>query len=133
MAHRKRPFDFTRTVEATSDPVILDHFLIETDRLYFYQWIAVRNETSATTLIEFLKLIGAREHFYAEERTVGVGVLTWLDQAPIVVGSGEIFTIRLTGVTASDRIKMWLSGFYVPTGNPRHRSGHTPRRREEGE
>lgn len=130
MAHRKRPFDFDLTVEATDVNVNLDHIIIEANRLYFYQWIAVRNETSATTLIEFQKLIGAREHFYAEERSVAVGVLTWLDQAPIVVTTGELFRIKLTGVVVADVLKMWLSGFYINTGNPRHRSGQRAIERE---
>lgn len=116
MGQKKYPFDWTLSKVATTGTNNVETDPVRERRLYCLQRVAVENQTTAYTDLRILKGGGGEEIVIQEEDTPLAATLYWTDE-PIYLTEGQYLIARLTGCTASDVIKVYVSGWYREVGN----------------
>lgn len=112
MANKKHPFHRVHTVTASAGTNLIEDNRVSTPRLYCYQRIAVENETLPYTRLR-IEIRGRGPDFLvSEQHHPRAGVLYW-DDIPVYATGRMTLTAELTGCTASDVLKMYLTGWWT--------------------
>ena len=114
MARKKQPFDevIPLVAEAGSNDVETER--VRHGELWCIQRAAVENETTAYTDLRLLKAGRGSELLLAEEDNPEAATLYWID-TPVYLMEGQRLVARLTGCTASDVVKLYVTGWKQKT------------------
>lgn len=111
MGQKKHPFDriLAKVAAAGSNDVAMDP--VDTGHLYCIQHVAVENETSSCTDVRLLKAGIGGEFLLEEEDNPQAATLYWSSQS-YYLHEGQYLVARFTGCTASDRLRVYLTGWW---------------------
>ncbi len=110
MARKKQPFDDVLTLVASDGSNDIATKQVPPGELWCVQRVAVENETTAYTDLRLLKAGRAAEFLLVEEDNPEVATLYWID-TPVYLMEGQYLVARLSGCTANDVLKMYLTGW----------------------
>lgn len=111
MGQKKYPFDWVLSKVATAGTNDVKTDPVRPGRLYCLQRVAVENESTAYTDLRILKGGGGQEIVVQEEDTPLADTLYWTS-CPMYLTEGQHLIARLTGCTASDVIRVYVSGWW---------------------
>lgn len=110
MANKKMPFHRILTKTAASGTNTLDLEPVNSGWLECLQRFAVVDEDNACTRLRFMFISPAGEFLVSEQATPQAGELYW-DDMPVYLSEGMFFRVELTGCTAGDVIRAYLTGW----------------------
>lgn len=110
MAQKKQPFDLVLSKTAASGSNDTQSEPAESGELWCIQRLAAENQTTDFTELRILKTGGAGELLLAEQTGGLAATLYWVDQ-PFYLTEGQYIVARFTGCTASDILKVYLTGW----------------------
>lgn len=110
MAHKKMPFYRILTATAESGTNTLDLEPVETGWLTCVQRFAALNRSSAYTRLRFLLVSTGEDFLASEQATPQANELYW-DDVPIYLSEGQFLRVEMTGCTADDILKAYLTGW----------------------
>ena len=114
MAQKKQPFDQVLTASASAGSNDLSTKQVKPGWLWCIQRAGVENETTAYTDLRLLKVGRAADFLLAEEDSPEAATLYW-DTDPVYLMEGQRYVARLSGCTASDVLKAYLTGWKAKT------------------
>lgn len=112
MANKKHPFHRVRTVTASAGTNLIKDVRVRPARLYCYQRVAVENETSPYTRLR-IEVRGRGPDFLSSEQQQPRDDVLYWDDVPIYATEGMTLTVELTGCTADDLLKMYVTGWWI--------------------
>ena len=114
MANKKQPFDLLLTSTAAAGSNDLRTKPVGPGWLRCVQRVAVENETTLYTDLRILKAGRGAEFLVAEEDNPAAATLYWID-TPVYLMEGQYLVARLSGCTAGDVIKVYVTGWKAQT------------------
>ena len=110
MARNKWPFEtvLTKSASSGSNDVAMER--VSPGWLFCLQRIAAENQTSPGTDLRFLVAGGGEEVLLAEQDTPLAATLYWITD-PAYLSEGRYLIARFTGCTASDLLKVYVTGW----------------------
>jgi hypothetical protein len=111
MGSKKYPFDLvlSKTAVGTTDDLVTDP--VPDDRLYCIQHVVCEDETTYATELRLYKSEPERDFLIAEQDQLSAAVAYTYDE-PFYLSPRQWLKARFTGATASDVLKVTLSGWY---------------------
>ena len=108
---QKHPFHLVLSVKAAAGSNDLKQDEVPDGQLYCVQRVAVENETTAYTDLRILATGGAKEFLLVEEDSPQAATLYWTTD-PVYLREGQYIVCRLSGCTANDVLKAYLTGWW---------------------
>jgi len=116
MGQKKYPFHRTITLAAVAGTNLLKDDQVGPLDLVCYQRVAVINETNPYTRLRLTIQRVGPTFLISEEANPRVDQLYW-DDVAVYLTEGEIYTAELTGCSASDVLKMYVTGWEQENGS----------------
>lgn len=114
MGSKKVPFFDVLTESAAAGSNDLSTDRVKSGRFYCIQRVAVENQTTAYTDLRLLTAGTGGEMLLEEIDHPQAASLYWTSD-PIYLIEGQYLVARLSGCTASDVLKCYLSGYWTAT------------------
>lgn len=112
MGQKKHPFRLTLSKKAAAGTNDLAQGRIQDGRLYCIQHVAIENQTSAYTNLRIFTSGGAGEFLLEEEYSPQAATLYWMTD-DVYVPENQYLVCRLTGCTADDVLKAYITGWWI--------------------
>ena len=111
MGRKKRPFHLILSAKAAAGSNDLAQEQIPDGRLYCIQRVAVENKTTSYTDLRILIGGGGGEFLLEEHDSPQAATLYWMTD-PIYLREGQYLVCRLSGCTADNVLKAYITGWW---------------------